>query len=69
MVVGLTTINGFGYIFFFFQDSLTSICNLSSIFEWMLDVIKQDILDLTDEAFKTVKTQVLREKIDNIVFT
>ena len=47
---------------FFFQDSLTSICNLSSIFEWMLDVIKQDILDLTDEAFKTVKTQVLREK-------
>ena len=35
----------------------------------MLDVIKPDILDLTDEAFKTVKTQVLREKIDNIVFT
>ena len=69
-VAGLPTIDRFGYIFlFFFQDGVTSICNLSSIFEWMLGVIQQDILDLTYESFKTVKTQVLREKFDNIVFS
>ena len=35
----------------------------------MLGVNQQDILDLNHDTFKTVKTQVLHEKFDNIVFT